>query len=308
MIVTATIFRNGRFFVKEIPLKIKDTLLCVLSDMHTGGSTALFPKKFIGSGREAHLQHQNDVQREICPTWIRLMGEVKAARKDKRLIIVNLGDAIDGRHHDTTQLTLFKEKDQADAHVELMGQFMDAVQFSKRSGDELYYVKGTETHVKDNENDMAKALGAVEIGEFNTGDGTKPLYISEILHLNINGLNNAFFHHGKSRGSGPNEGNALRNFLRDIRDEREKEGLPLIDVLWSGDTHAHTIATHERRQPNGNYHVFYGIICPSFQSKTRYAYKKVAMAINSIGGVYSRISVDGAFGLPKFAVKVTQDQ
>lgn len=113
-----------------------------------------------------------------------------------------------------------------------MQDFMKRVGFDKKKGDELHYVRGTEIHVKDAENELAQELGAVRV--------ESGLYVNEILSLDINGTKNLFAHHGKQRGNGQNEGNALRNFLRDIRSDREKDGLPRVDALWSGHTHGHT--------------------------------------------------------------------
>lgn len=278
-------------------MKIEDTILAVLSDMHTGSSTALFPAK----GYRADAQDGNHIlpnpkQKEIHSIFIRFAGEVAKARKGRRLIVVHNGDAIDGNHHGSLQESLFGVKDQAGAHVELMSEFMRRVGFGKR--DALYYVRGTEAHVGDNEQAIAKELGAVR--------AEHGRHIYEILQLNINGMVHAFAHHGKARGTGQNEGNALRNFLRDIRSDREKEGLPPIDALWSGHTHGHTWNTHIARTKNG-FNQLHGIICPSFQAKTIYALGKVPMAVNSVGGVYARITVDGLMEIPRFVVQTTAD-
>jgi hypothetical protein len=268
--------------------------------MHTGSSTALFPRNgYQGEGTEDNHISPNEKQAEIHHTFIRFSGEVAKARKGRRLILVNLGDAIDGFHHGSMQESLFKEKDQCAAHVLLMQDFMKRVAFDKKKGDELHYVRGTEIHVKDAENEMAQELGAVKA---DTG-----LFVNEILSLNINGLMNVFAHHGKNRGAGGNEGNALRNFLRDVRFDREKDGLPQIDILWSGHTHGHTWANHVARKRDGNFHVMHGVICPSFQAKTRYALAKVPMAVNSVGGVFAKIGVDGTFSNPRFVVQTTRD-
>lgn len=287
-------------------MKVSDTILCVLSDMHTGSSTALFPRQgYQGEGTEANHVMPNEKQMEIYHTFARFIGEVAKARKGKRLIVVNLGDAIDGFHHGSMQESLFKEQDQSAAHVLLMTDFLKRVAFDKKKGDELYYVRGTEVHVKEAENKIAKELGAVCVDP--TVEKDKRVYVHEILTLNINGLQNVFAHHGKARGTGQNEGNALRNFLRDVRDDREKDGLPRIDILWSGHTHAATWNTHIRRIGSGEFHQMHGVICPSWQSKTRYALAKMAMAVNSVGGTYGRISVDGTFSCPRFVVQTTRD-
>lgn len=280
-------------------MKIQDTLLAVLSDMHTGSSTALFPRQgYQGEGAEDNHISPNDKQSEIHPVFVRFAGEVAKARKGKRLIIVNLGDAIDGFHHGSMQESIFKEKDQCAAHVLLMTDFLKRVGF--RKDDELYYVRGTEVHVKEAEHEIGKQLGAMKAG--------KKSYVHEILELNINGLINVFAHHGKQRGSGQNEGNSLRNFLRDIRSDREKDGLTRMDVLWSGHTHGHTWNTHIARINGGQFHQMHGVICPSFQAKTRFALGKVPMAVNSVGGVYAHIGVDGTFGTPHFVVQTTRDE
>ena len=268
--------------------------------MHTGSSTALFPRQgYQGEGTEDNHVSPNDKQSEIHPVFVRFAGEVATARKGKRLIIVNLGDAIDGFHHGSMQESLFQEKDQCAAHVLLMKDFLKRAGFDRKKGDELYYVRGTEVHVKNAEHDMAKELGAVKAGS--------KLYVHEILELNINGLVNVFAHHGKNRGAGQNEGNALRNFLRDIRNDREKDGLSRIDVLWSGHTHGHTWNTHIARVNGGHFHQMHGVICPSWQAKTRFALGKVPMAVNSVGGTYTRINVDGTFSCPRFVVQTTKD-
>jgi hypothetical protein len=265
--------------------------------MHTGGSTALFPAGgYRGDGAEDNHVSPNKRQQDIHPVFIRFAGEVARARKGRRLIVVNLGDAVDGFHHGSFQESLIKAKDQCEAHLILMRDFLKRAGFSK--GDELYYVRGTEVHVGETENDMAKELGAVK--------SENGLHVHEILTLDVNGQKHVFAHHGKERGSGQNEGNSLRNFLRDIRNNRVKDGLPRVDVLWSGHTHGHTYNTHIERM-GGDFHVFHGIICPSWQAKTRYAYGKVPMAVNSVGGVFVRVNADGEMGHPHFVVETTKD-
>ena len=263
--------------------------------MHTGSSTALFPPNGYKS-KEGNVVLPSDKQREIYKTFVRFTAETKLARKGRRLIVVNLGDNVDGFHHGSMQESLFRAEDQSGAHMLLMNDFFKRVGFKK--GDEYHCVKGTESHVKDYEDDIAKELGAVKNkhGE----------YISDTLLLNINGSKHLFAHHGKSKGSGHNEGNALRNFLRAIRQDRRMSGVERIDALWSGHYHAHCWETHKERQPDGNFHEMHGIILPSWQAKTRYAYAVAATDVNTIGGVYCRVSVDGDIFRPRFRIKPTE--
>lgn len=274
--------------------------LVVISDTHTGSSTALFPiEGYQGEGIEANLYLPNQRQKEIYPVFERLYQEVSTARIGKELVVVMLGDAVDGFHHGSMQETLFTAKDQCAAHKQLMSRFLREVGFNHMWGDRLYYVRGTESHVGQTEQDIARELGA-EISP--TG-----LYVYEYLELPINGKLHYFVHHMVGRGKGDKEGNALRNALRDFTSDREKDGLAPFDFLWGGHTHGHTWATWEQRIKGGNFRQVNGIICPSFQAKTTYAHGKVPMAVNSVGGTHVSIDWSGRMiGGPKFVVKVTE--
>jgi hypothetical protein len=97
----------------------------------------------------------------------------------------------------------------------------------------LHYVLGTESHVGDNEKKIAEKLQAD---------------IYDILTMNINGKNHVFAHHGKKRGAGQNEGNALRNFLRDYRDDLEKDEANLRhQYLVETDARGYTSGFHLNR-------------------------------------------------------------
>jgi hypothetical protein len=265
--------------------------------MHTGGSTALFtPTIFEGTHQTAA---PNKMQKIIRPVFVRYCGEVAKARKGRDLIVVMLGDALDGFHHNSIQESLFSINDQRDAHEQIMREFLKRVGY-RRGGDELHYIRGTESHVGETENELGKIMGAVK----NQFSG---LYASDVLMLAINGTNHLFLHHGKARGDGANEGNALRNWLRNNYYDRQKDKQPIIDVYWSGHTHGHTWVTYQTRGQDGNFHVSHGIIAPSWQAKTRWAYGKMPQAVNSVGGVYMNIDADGTIHRPNFVVMTTPE-
>jgi hypothetical protein len=282
-------------------LNVANKTLAVISDMHTGSSTALFPiNGYRGEGEESNIVMPNKRQEDIYPVFDKFSNEVKEQRIGEGLVVVMLGDAIDGFHHGSMQESLFQPKDQCQAHKILMQDFLDKAGFNSFWGDELYYIRGTESHVADNEQEIAKELGAKP--------SDSGLYVHNFLELNINGMIHAFYHHGGSRGQGENEGNSLRNSLRDLRVDREKDGLQRLDAVWTGHTHGHTWNTHIRRENGGQFHEMHGIICPSFQAKTIYANGKVPKAVNSVGATYAHIRSDGTMSRPVFIVKPTKDR
>lgn len=283
------------FVIKEHTLKIRDTLIVVLSDMHTGGSTALFPNHFWQDEHQNHTPNQK--QQEIYKVFEKCMDYAKDKRKGKRLIVVHNGDSIEGVHHNSMQICVLKKDSQAELHEELMDSFLRKSKFDKNKNDKLFYVRGTETHVEDKEVEIAKDLSAER-----SPDGN---YVFDHLELDVNGKLLWFVHHGKGKGKGAAEGNALRNFLRDIYFDCNKLGKRPPDVVVSGHVHTPSYSNYVYRKGN-NFHIMHGIICPSFQAKTRFAYKVAPVDVNEIGAVFIEITVSGDIRIPNFILQDTK--
>lgn len=261
-------------------LLIKNTLVVKMADMHSGGSTALFPdtiRYFLN--QRNHTPSKN--QMGIFQHFEKCARLVSVLRKKKRLIIVHNGDAIDGVHHHSPQVVTTNKNEQIDLHVELMKHFMKLAKFN--SGDRIYYTKGTEVHTEDNEDLIGKKLGAVMNGD---------LYAFDELHLNINGKVFWFAHKGPSAGKGANEGNALHNFIRDIWIDHKTNGIKPPDVAVF--SHVHTPRWRMfSKIIKGKIVKMEGWIIPSWQRKTRYAHGIAAMQVNSIGMGFSEVTKKG---------------
>lgn len=277
-------------------MKIEDTLVVVLSDMHSGGSTALFPNRFWQSTTTEHNHTPTKRQQALYEHYQDCMKYALLNRKGKRLIVIHDGDAIEGMHHNTTQVVTANKAEQAELHVELMDEFLRAAKFDKSKGDLLYYVSGTETHTGDVEQGIAKDLKAQK----NPEGG----YIFDHLELEINGRLIWFAHHGKKRGAGANEGNGLRNFLRDVYYDCIKTNQNPPDLIVTGHVHSPTYNVYVTPR-NGSYHLIHGVICPSWQEKTRYAYKVAPVERNEIGAVYIPIMANGEIRIPVIFKKET---
>jgi hypothetical protein len=262
--------------------------------MHSGSSTALFLNRF---WQDEHQNHTpTDRQRRIYEVFEQCMDYAKQSRKDKRLIMVHNGDSVEGVHHNSLQICVHNKASQAEIHTELMDTFLRKTKFDKRRGDRLFYVRGTETHVEDIETDIAKDLSAEK-----TPDGN---YVFDHLEMIVNGRKVWYVHHGKKRGAGANEGNAVRNWLRDIYFECDKTGITPPDVVFSGHTHTATYTNFVMRR-GGGFHIMHGIVCPSWQEKTRFGYKVASVDRNEIGAVFVTITADGDIRVPKFILRQT---
>ncbi len=277
-------------------MKIQDTLLVVLSDMHSGSSTALFPNRF---WQDEHQNHQpNDKQKEIYKVFERCMQYTSEKRKGKRLIVIHNGDSVEGVHHNSLQICVHNKASQAEIHEELMDLFLRNAKFDKRQGDRLFYVRGTETHVEDIETEIAKDLSAEK-----TPDGNR---VFDHLELEVNGRLLWLVHHGKKRGAGANEGNALRNWLRDIYFDCTKLGKRPPDLVASGHTHTPTWNVFIARNKAASYHMIHGVVCPSWQAKTRFGYKVAPVDVNEIGAIFLEIKADGEIRSPHFEIMDTK--
>lgn len=276
-----------------MPSITKDTLLAVLSDMHTGSSTALFPNHFWQGEHQNHTPDKR--QQRIFEHFDFCTKETARMRKNKRLIVVHDGDAIEGWHHNSHEICVMNTEEQKELHIELMDGFLRKTKYNKKGGDQLYYVRGTEVHTEDKENKIAQDLGAEKQGR---------LFVGDFLELLINGRRIWFLHHGKNRGKGANEGNALRNWLRDVYFDCQKRGVHPPDIVITGHTHTPTYNTFIMRRIDG-YHTIHGVICPSWQEKTRYAWKVAPIDTNEIGSVLITIKADGTITEPQILIKET---
>ena len=270
-------------------LPIKDTLVVKISDLHSGGTTSLFPNIFWQFKTETN-HTPTDTQLELFAHFEKCARLISVLRKGKRLIVVHNGDAIDGVHHGTLQIVTRQKNEQIDIHVWLMKHFLKLCKFKK--GDKIYYTVGTEVHTDDNEDLIGEKMGAEK-------DSDK--YAFNELHLDVNGKEFWFAHKGPSAGKGANQGNALYNFMRDLwLDCKTNNIRPPDDITFS---HVHTprYRTYDRLVENKIISMT-GSILPSFQLKNRYAHGVAAMQSNKIGIAYCEVTKSGDIINPNFEI------
>lgn len=264
---------------KKPKMNSGDVLITALSDTHAGGTTALFPNRMLSWGKERPRNHTpNSKQLKIYDVFVRAAKYANEHRGGK-MVIVHNGDAIEGIHHQNIEIVSPVWEDHVDIHLELMRDFFKISGFAKNKGDKLYYTIGTESHTNNKEEEIADELNA---------DG-----IFQHLELEINGRLVWFLHHGPAKGKGANEGNTLRNFLRDIYFSCKKHGERVPDMVFTGHTHTPCYNTFVY-----DFQTIHGVICPSMQSKTRYAYGAAPVERNEIGVAFVTITADGDIRTP----------
>jgi hypothetical protein len=268
----------------------KDVIHAIISDVHSGSNYALFLDRF-WQGLKEQNHSPTATQLKIAEHKNRYCAEVKQARKGRKLKLIVDGDAIDGDHHASGDVCTTNEKEQAEIHIEIMVDIQKRMDWQR--GDELYYVKGTPVHVGGWENAIAKDLNAIP--------QSKDYYAWDFLPLETNGVLTWFIHHGANAGEGANEGNGVRNFLKRIHEDAEKDGDKTPDIVWTGHVHSPTYQLYAYRK-GMTFKAMHGGILPSWQTKTEYAWMKKPVSKNKIGGVYQLITADGLIDMPRFCV------
>lgn len=275
---------------------MKVTLL-PFADMHTGGSTALFPAVKDVNGQWTNLDdlggwrfkdnpefRLNSRQLRIWRHLENCLDHAAEKRKDTKLFLLNMGDAIDGDHHNNTQNMTRNPLEQIDVHIQLMKYIKYRLDW--RAGDVLAYVRGTKTHVETFEEHIAEQLGAYQYS-----DGS---YTSDFLELYINGVKIWAYHHGLPAGSYPNKGNALANQLKRVYYQCKMNDIEPPKLILTAHTHDPWKSTITI-----DWHDMVGIILPSWQDKTRWANDKMPLSENYIGLQVITIDDDGHIAAPR---------
>jgi len=132
-------------------------LVCV-SDLHVGGSTALWPPD--GELESGNIvTHGKNVHQEWL--WKVWLDTIKTAKehfgKDPWVLAVN-GDALEGAHHGSKELCAAIEADHMEAAIKCLRPLSELAA-------KTFLIRGTECHTKDYERVIAKSLKAEYAGD-----------------------------------------------------------------------------------------------------------------------------------------------
>lgn len=265
-----------------------DTIQVVFSDTHSGSNKALFLDRPWEGRDTSHFP--SSAQQQIRKHFDALAKRIKEDRKNKKVILVVNGDSVDGDHHHSGDVCTLNLLEQADIHIEIMQDFQNKIGW--KGGDEIYYTKGTKTHVQNIETYIGEQMNAVPCGDF---------YSWYFLPLVTNGVTSWFVHHGPARGRGANEGNSLRNWLKAIHYDALHDQVKCPDIVYSAHTH------EPDYQPFGwrdgmTWKIMHGVITPPWQMRTDFGYQVAPVARDKIGAVWQEIKADGTICIPKFGV------
>lgn len=251
--------------------------LIVVSDTHCGCRLGLAPPGVIpldggGSYRISKAQGQMyALWREFWDTW------VPEVTKGEPFDVVHNGDAVDGRHHNSTTQISHNLEDQSRI-AELV--LRPIVKQCKDSGGTYYHIRGTEAHVGqsgENEERLARSLGAKpnEEGQHARFDLWKRVG-SCLVHL---------LHHVGTTGSAAHEASAVNAELTAEYVEAAR---------WHREPPDFIVRSHRHRSIAVDLNSAKGyaaaIVTPAWQLKTPYVWKIPGARISEpqFGGILIR--------------------
>lgn len=243
------------------------TILVIIGDTQIGSSTALAPPEFTIHNRETleeQIVRHNRLQAWLWECWVDFWDYVKflagatGKRKRKhRIVIVHMGDVIDGNHHQSLQI-IQDVGDQIQVALDILTPIVD---FS----DLFFGVIGTEAHAGpagSDEISIYKTLGAQEFGQN--------------IMLEIDGKLHDFTHHGRT-GARPWTSSAA-SIAVEVMLDCGHHGIPYPDYIWRA--HKHNIDDSGDKIDGSR-----AIVIPSWQLKTAFTHRVVSNRQRSdIGG------------------------
>jgi len=258
--------------------------LVIVSDLHCGCQFGLCPPGGVqleGSGRYQPSRYQQVLWGRWRHFWDRA---VPAATHGEPFAVVCNGDAIDGRHHDSTTQITHNLADQANIAYEVLAPIVE------RCDGRYYHVRGTEAHVGKSgveEERLAQRLGAVR-----DEDGWYSRYV---LWARMPGGLVNIMHHIGTTSSSAHESSAVNAEWTACLVEAARWGVEPPRVVVR--SHRHRCIEIRPPMAGGTATV---IVTPGWQLKTPYVYR-IAGGRNSepqIGGVVIRQGDEGLYAKP----------
>jgi hypothetical protein len=246
---------------------LSGTIIAVISDTHTGSTTAVAPPKFsVHTGRdpnEVQITEYNAYQKWLHTCWLDFWDGVKARagirgkHRKQRLLVFHLGDVVDGLHHNSVQV-MNETADQIEAACDLLRPIV-------AMSDGMWITYGTGAHnggAAEHEVTIGRELGAKHAFEF---------------ILDVDGHIFDIAHNGRA-GQRDWTGSAAGLAVEVARDY-QKDGKTAPRFVLRG--HVHKVDDTGWKLPDTR-----AVMLPSWQLRTVHGYKVATNQKRSdIGGV-----------------------
>jgi len=242
------------------------SIIAVVGDTHFGSTLApASPTYKLHTARkeEAAEQTANKLQLDLYEKWqdywryVFNLAGIKGRSRKHRLILIHLGDVIDGNHHDTHQITP-EVADQIALANNLMGEV-------HKLADVRIGIQGTEVHTGVN--------GEDEEGFYRDNNYQ---YIAHQLTIEIDGVLLDLAHHGRVPGRKWSSG--ASSLASAVALDYQQAGIRAPDFIFRGHNHQLDDSGERLRKTRA-------VSCPCWQHRTGHGYKVSTSKLADIGGI-----------------------
>ncbi len=230
-------------------------LVAVISDTHFGGFTSLSPASV--KLDDGGMYYASAVQLKLLDWWTQFWSEVFERSLNRKLIVVHLGDVIDGNVH---------KRGQGLADIALQERIaIDMLKPIRDRADQFLMLRGTEAHVGDQAQSEVRIAAALQANacEWELG-------------LRVGGLLYDLSHHGRVGGRPWSSAGATQAW--EVIADCHMFGLPVPRFVLRG--HRHIIDDSGERVPGTRF-----ISLPAWQLRNAYGHKVASTRRSDIGGV-----------------------
>jgi len=240
------------------------TILCFPADTHSGSTVGLMPPDpwvLDSSTPDEPAQYvPSRAQHIIWEQWAECWQIIKRLRnRGDRVIITMMGDAVDGKHHETSELVTQRTEEQERIFIECMLYALKVIKFGK--SDLLQFISGTPIHVGEMSQSERRIANDMEVK------------IYDRLKCEVNGVKFDLAHDGLSVGRRAwTDSNTLRSVIKSMLFDSLLHQQDMADYVIRA--HRHTYIPPEPFE-RGEYKTS-GVVCPAFQLKTNYGSRYTA--------------------------------
>jgi len=242
--------------------------LVIVGDIHAGSARALMPPRF--KTCEGLVLDQSVGQQWLWYHWQEFQNWISGTTGDEPYGLVVMGDLIEGIHHGSAEVVSAAWEDHVSMACDLIGPMVD-------QAEKAFVLLGTESHTRNMEHAIARAVGAEVCPE--TGGAFKQ------LELIVQGVPCFFTHHISTTSRVYLAASRLSIHLGNMQLERLRAGYDTIPrVMVAGHCHRMDVYNDGRGLC---------LTTPSWQALTRYGHKVVSTAVPHVGGVVLHFDHDG---------------
>lgn len=263
-------------------------LIVSFSDLHCASPVGIMPP---GQWqlRSANVK-QNKGQRLTWKMFCNDADKIGKMRTNAKLIVVLNGDMVEGVHHGNKQVITSYMAEQEAIATGAIDHALQNMKFDDEKGDRLYFVRGTNSHVGESEERIARDFDAVPYRKDSNSENMDGRYCHPSLKMQINGTRIWWAHKLAGVGKGANRENSMRNYMRHLRQDMYAQKITPPDYVIGSHFHQRLYVPDAYRD-----HEIRGFVLPSYKLKDDYTFEGFSpFGLGDIGMHWISVDDDGS--------------